>query len=186
MSVIYKGANEQLIIKPGETYTEAPNGLITLNREYSCATSYAATAIQGALTAGSAPTGYPDLKLFTKTRRDESGIATFSCVYTGHTGGSLITFSQAIRGFSFNGGISGRYISPTRTVQIARQAGTGGASTPSVFGSATVISITANGYVYEESFSLGTEYVELSSYDEQYFGGTEVATWTHSIATIYG
>jgi hypothetical protein len=85
------------------------------------------------------------------------------------------------------GGYSGRYISPTRSVQIARPKATTGADSPPVVGSVTVTSINVDGYTYTgTSPSLGTAFMELTSYDEEYYGDTTVASWTHSLVTPVG
>jgi len=186
MSIIYKGSTAELIIAPGESYNVSNFGLITLSRDYVCASSYAATA-DGTLSIGSGASGYSGVTLFTKTKKVDGPITTFSCLYTGNSGESIITKSQNMRGFSVPGGYSGRYISPTRTVQIARPKATTGSDSPDVFGSIIVTSVTFGGYTYTGSpVDLGTPFTELSSYSEQYYGNTTVATWTHSIVTSYG
>ena len=191
MSVTYKGASSELIILPGEIYTEAPNGLITLNREYSCAASFADTA-SDSLALSSAPSGYSGRKRFTKTRKDNGPITTFSCVYTGASGAELVTFSQVFRSFSYpnlvgGGSISGRYISPTRTVSTARTTGSEGASDPSSpIGSIVVTEVNFNGYHFSGGAGFGTTYYELSSYSSQVFGDFEVVNYTHCLATTFG
>ena len=189
MSTIYQGASSDLHILPGEQYVSALNGLITLTREYACATSYASTAAT-TLVPGYAPEGYSNLKLFTVQKKTNGPITTFSCVFTGASQASLVTYTQAIRSFSYQlpvSGlkISGRYLSQVKTTSIA-QAASSAAAASSWYGDAQIIESYVNGIWYDGEISLGTLRGELLSYDEQNYGNFVVSTTSWGTATQSG
>lgn len=78
-----QGAASQLIRQPGDTLTEARNGLATLVRSYWCALSYADTA-RSVLVKGYVPSDYPFMALFNPPDETiENGIAKFRCTFYG-------------------------------------------------------------------------------------------------------
>jgi hypothetical protein len=78
-----QGAASQLIQQPGDTLTEARNGLATLVRSYWCALSYADTA-RSVLVKGYVPSDYPYMALFNPPDETiENGIAKFRCTFYG-------------------------------------------------------------------------------------------------------
>ena len=189
MSTTYHGTTGELIILPGDSKIVAPNGLITFSREYACASDYAGTA-EALLTSGSSPVGGGggSVYLFTKTRRDDGPITTFSCVYHGFSGGELVTYTKSVRSFSkttSSGTITGRYMADTRTVSVARAVADSGSGTEWSDG-IEIIDAYLNGVWYDGTVDLGTVHGELVEFREQNFGEVEVATWTHATATIYG
>jgi hypothetical protein len=188
MSVIYKGSASQLIIAPGESYNISPSGLVTLQREYSCASSYADDA-EEILEVGSVAEGYEGdaLSLFTKTKKKDGAITTFSCTYTGASGDSLITIEQEINSFSYTFTpfasapitVTGRYFAPSRTVEIAVAESVAAAPTPAPFSTYTIIEAYANGTPYTGNGYLGGSVIQLASYREQPYGDYKVVTYTH-------
>jgi hypothetical protein len=191
--MIYQGATTSLIIQPQDAYTVAPNGLITLARSYCCATTYADTAA-ASLSVGSVPSGYSTLSLFTKTRKDSSGITTFDCQYYGASGGQKIGKSQQFRSYdlvltdSAQTKVSGKYLSPTWVIEkaVAQNADTISEPTESEMGAVVIFSYYANGIPGAgDSVTLGT-YVDLVSTNRTNYGAVDVFSKTYQLVSSKG
>jgi hypothetical protein len=191
--MIYKGDSTSLIIQPQDTYTVEPNGLISLSRSYCCATTYADTAAS-TLSFGSTPSGYSTLSLFTKTRKDVSGITTFDCQYYGASGGQKISKSQQFRSYdlvltdSAQTKVSGKYLSPTWVIEkaVAQDADTITAPTETEMGSVVIFSYYANGIPGAgDSVTLGT-YVDLVSTNRTNYGAVDVFSATFQLVSSKG
>lgn len=124
--MIYQGANAELILQAGDTYTVEPNGLRTLTRTFACATSYANSTVNTIPAIGASASGYSGMSLFTLTRSDADGVTRLTCIYYGESGASRISKSLTVRSLDAtlvvgNGTekVSASYYSPTYTMEKA-------------------------------------------------------------------
>jgi hypothetical protein len=139
--MIYQGAIEELIQQAGDTYTVDPNGLKTLVRTFSCASTYA-TAAASLLNLEASASNYNGMTLFTKTRSDADGITRFTCTYHGVdplNNLQKVSTSILVRSFDYKGfhdnqliNLTGGYYSPTYTVEKTVAAGDDSITAPTI------------------------------------------------------
>jgi hypothetical protein len=201
MSVIYKGSASQLIIAPGDRYTEATNGLVTLERSYQCASSHVSTAANE-LSVGSTPNDYPALQLFTKTKTTTGAVTEFSCVYTGKTSSQKVTLEKELKSYSkfialtfpspwspgqtitSNFPITGQCLSPVRTISYTADTGSPPIQAPEDISDPIVISAyggPVDSNLSIELVDLSPFSVYISSYKTTNYGSVEVVECSFAV-----
>ena len=197
--MIYQGADSQLILQAGDTYTVEPNGLRTLTRTFACATSYANATVNTIPAIGASASGYSGMSLFTLTRSDADGVTRLTCIYHGESGASRVSKSQTVRSLDAtltvgNGteNVSASYYSPTYTVEKALEKDNDTISTPSVStitdGAGVVefvkiVSLYFDNYTLNDALSFSVTPVSVSRTN---YGAVDVLIKTFTVTTPYG
>lgn len=203
-SLFYQGYDSGIILQPGRTYTQEPNGLTTAILTFACASSYASAASAILHIGGS---GGGESNLFHREQTEEAGITYFKCTYHGATSTKRFTGSTVVRSFDILApSCSGTYTSPTLTIESAVSKGSEGEGAPSmsVIGSAKIINVYSKDFTvsmnedgntiefsnanietggYSVSLNFSPQFVSSS---RQNYGLIDVVSMTYCITSQYG